>query len=110
MRMIRKADQQLRFQGDIKMDIDNKYGQYLRFTRIKTAFENAQTFYDVGGNFKRLGCKRSQRSNGMGNRFAVFVGLAWRIGRASNVKGQGGEGEFEFSDSQHRGLGVIKQL
>jgi hypothetical protein len=46
----------------------------------------------------------------MGDRFAVFVGLAWRIGRAANVKGQGGEGEFEFSYAQHRGLGVIKQL
>ena len=65
---------------------------------------------DFGSNFKRLGRKRSQRSNRMGQRFAVFVGFAWRIGRAANVKGQGGEGEFEFSDAQHGGLGVIKQL
>ena len=109
MRMIRKAGKQLRFQGDIKMDIDNKHRQYFRLTRIKTAFENAQTMDSLGGNFKCVACKRSQRSNRMGQRFAVFVGLTWRIGRAANVKGQGGEGEFEFSDTQHRGLVVIKQ-
>jgi hypothetical protein len=45
----------------------------------------------------------------VGGRAAVRFGFSVGIGRASGFDRQGGQGEFEFSQSNHGGLVFIKQ-
>ena len=95
--------QNRRFYVCLKRHVDNENCQYICFARIKAAFENPQFGDVVWCHAQSLRRQRTQGLDGLGQRQAVGVGFAGRVGRAACGHRQRCEREFEFSQADHAG-------
>ena len=101
VRVLGKLGQQALLGCRVQRHIHNKHRQQICLARIKTAFEDLQALDVVHRHAQRLCGHAGKRGQRVRRGAAVFVGFTGGVGGAPGIDRQGGQGEFEFGDSQH---------
>ena len=103
MRVRLQTRQNRRFYVCLKRHVDNENCQHICLARIKAAFEYMEFANVLRRHAQGLGGQHPQGLDGLGQRQAVGVGFAGRVGRAACGHRQRCEREFEFSQADHAG-------
>ena len=101
VRMVSKLGQQALLQCGVQRHVHDKHGQQIGLARVKAALEDVQALDVVHRHAQRLRGHAGKRGQRVRRGAAVFVGFTGGVGGAPGIDRQGGQGEFEFGDSQH---------